>query len=77
MYLAEDDLKPYRRLPWSCPHLGNNLRAIKCEMIKELLGKLSGRLTPNTRLVPFSFVIGNSLVVATSFGTSHASTAFA
>ncbi len=44
-----------------CPHLRNNLRVFKCEMIDVLLGKLGGCLTPNTRMIPFLVVIDNGL----------------
>ena len=42
-----------------CPHLGNHLRVFKCEMIDVLLGKLSGCLTPNARMIPLRVVIRN------------------
>jgi hypothetical protein len=42
-----------------CPHTGNHLRALKCETIQELFGKLSGCLTPNTGMISLGVVIGN------------------
>jgi hypothetical protein len=42
-----------------CPQRGNHLRAFKCEMIDVVLGKLSGCLTPNTRMISFRVVISN------------------
>src|SRR5579875_3720525 len=36
-----------------CPQRGNHLRAFMCEMVDVVLGKLSGCLTPNTRMIPF------------------------
>ncbi len=42
-----------------CPHRGNHLRASKCEMIDVLFGKLSGCLTPNTRMISLRVVISN------------------
>lgn len=42
-----------------CPHLGNHLWALKCKPIQELSGKLSGCLTPDTRMISLRVVIGN------------------
>jgi hypothetical protein len=42
-----------------CPRLGNHLRALKCETIQKLLGKLSGGLTPDARMLSLRVVISN------------------
>ena len=50
--ICEKLLGPY-------PQRGNHLRVSKCEMIGVVLGKPSGGLTPDARMIPLGVVISN------------------